>query len=879
MAVWRRCLRFFRPDVRSDVNDELRFHLDARISEYEAHGYSHLDAVRMARDRFGDPERVRRALETHDFARQRRENRREYMGQLFHDIRIALRSLGRTPAFTMTVLTTLALGIGANAAVFSVVSRELIDPLPYHDPDRLVLLDSKSARGTVPFVSPREIDQLQHSSRSLASVAAFGWYSGYTYVGERETIWWEGATVDPNFFQTLGVRPALGRLIDARDVESGPAHVIVLSHAVWVQAFGGDPGVVGRTIRLNEGAWTVIGVTPADFAPPARAPQVWTPLDMRQWLGARADSYMLQAVGRIANGGTLVAVQSEVAVFGARAAARRPANLGPLTLVAVPIREALVGDVKPVLLVLMGAALLVLALACVNLTGLFLARATARSREIAVRSALGAGRWRIARELVTETMVLGLAGGSIGMVLANWGRLALTRLGADVLPSTGTPASIDARVLIFGCVVSVLAGGVSGLVPAMISVHRGLTSTLSDGSRSATTGHAGVRAGRVLVAGQMAFALLLLVVAGLLGRALFALQRVDLGFDASPHVLSVHVVLPNSYAMPQAQSQFFGDWLARVRRLPGVRAAGLIDISPWNGWNHEAFQVEHGPDGHAVTMDATFGHVSDGYFAAVGTAIVSGRPFGASDRVGTQPVAIVGRIFAQAAWPSRSPLGERLRIDRTEGPWLTVVGVADDVREDASSNIDTAVYLPAWQSPQRAYEALVRTPGDASLLVPAVRDTVRVMDPAIPVLGPRTLDEIMRASLTPMRLPVIFTAAFALLALVLAVVGVYGIVAYSVTLRTRELGIRTALGGRRADIIRLVLSDGLRVAAAGTAIGMVLAVIGSGLLARLLYGVSAHDPATYAAAAGILIGASAVSALIPAKRATRIDPIDALRSE
>lgn len=881
MTVWRRCLRFFKPDVRADVDDELRFHLEARVAEYEARGCPHADALRMARDRFGDPETVRRVLQTHDVARQRRLDRKEYMDQLLHDIRIALRSLRRTPAFTLTVLATLAIGIGANTSVFSVVSRELIDPLPYRDPARLVLLYSTTPQGIFPFASPREIDQLQRSSRSLASVAAFGRYMGYTYVGERETIGWQGSSVGPNFFQTLGVRPALGRLIDARDLESGPAHVVVLSHAAWLQAFGGDRGVVNHTIRLNDAQWTVIGVTRPDFAPPApsRAPQIWTPLDVPESLGTpAADRLSLQAVGRMADNATMAATQAETGVVGDRAAAGGASGLGRLSLAAVPIRDAIVGDVRPILLVMMGAALLVLVLASVNVAGLFLARTTARGREMAVRVALGAGRRRIARQLVTEGMVLGVMGGGLGLLLAYWGRTILVNIGGSALPVTGGPIAIDASVLGFATVISAAAGVASGLIPALIMARRGLTLPLAAGSR-ATGGRAGLRAGRLLVAGQMALAGLLLVAAGLFGRTLFGLEHRTLGFDASRHVLSVRLVLPKSYSTPDAQSAFFGGWLARIRGVPGVEAAGLVDISPWNGWNHVPFDIEHGPDGTATLMNATLGGVSDGYFATVKTSIAAGRAFRASDRAGSQPVAIVGAAFARGAWPGHSALGERIRLSGAGTPWLTVVGVADDVREDAMSDVDTSVYLPTWQSPRRSYEALIRATEDANLLVPAVRDTVRAMDPTLPVLSPQTLDDVMTRSLTVRRLPAIFSAAFAVLALVLAVLGIYGIVAYSVTLRTREVGIRAALGGQRGDIIRLVLRDGLRTAVVGTAAGTVLAGIGARLLTKLLVGVTAHDPATFTAAAVVLLGASAAACLIPATRATRISPVDALRSD
>ena len=879
MAIWRRCVQFFRPDVRADVDDELRFHLEARIAEYEARGYSRAEAARLARDRFGDPEPVRRVLESHDFARQRRETRREHVSQILQDARIALRSLRRTPAFTLTVLATLALGIGANAAVFSVVSRELIDPLPYQHADRLVMLSSASARESALFVAPAVIEQLQHSSRSLASVAAFGWYTGYTYVDQQRTLSWRGVSASPNFFRTLGVRPALGRLIDDRDVDGRPAKVVVLSHDLWSEAFNADPGVVGKTIRVNDAAWTVIGVLRPDFVSPspARVPQIWTPLDVRQFLtGQRAHAPFLQSVARLTDAATFAQTQAEVRIFGEREAAGAPT---PFSIAAVPIRDAMVGDVRPMLLVIMGAALLVLTLAAVNVAGLFLSRATARGREMAVRAALGASRWRIIRELVTETMLLGIAGGGLGVLLAYWSRAALAQIDPHVLPPTGAPPSIDAPVLTFVCIVSIVIGLASGVVSALLARRDGLRTALAEGNRGATSGRTSVRAGRVLVAGQMALAIVLLVGAGLLGRTLFALQRVDLGFDTSSHVLSVFLALPRSYSTPDAQSQFFTEWLARMRRLPGVEAAGFIGVSPWNGWNHEPVHVEHGPDGAAITIDAPLGVASDGYFDAAGTAIRSGRPFSASDRAGALPVAIVSERFARLAWSGRNPIGERIRAGGAQGEWRTVVGVAADVRESATSEIDAGVYVPAWQLPQGGYEGLVRTSGDAHTLLPAIRSEVRAIDPALPVLAPRTLDEVPGASLNGTRLPVILAGAFALLALVLAVLGIYGIVAYSVALRTRELGIRAALGGKRGDIVRLVVSEGLRIAIVGTAIGAVLAAIGARLLTKVLYGVTAHDPGTFALAVLLLLGASAAACLVPAGRATRINPVEALRSE
>lgn len=873
MARWRRLRRFLRFDARADIDEELRFHLEARIADYEARGMSRSDAERAAHGRFGDADAVRHALEIHDAAARRRTQRREIVSTLVQDIRFAIRALRRTPGLTVTVLATLAVGVGANTAVFSVVSRQLLEPLPYRDAGRLVMLYTAGAHGGGGRVSPVQIDRLQRASRTLSAVAAFGDYSGATYVGDRETITWQSASVGPEFFGTLGVGPLLGRLIDARDVAPGAPRAVVLGNEVWKRDFGADSGVVGRTIRVSDADWTVIGVLQPDFVAPARAPQVWTAVDPRRMLGTRmADRYWYQAVARMADGASAPQVGAELQVL-AHAATTDSATTFPTTLVAVPIRDAIVGDVKAVLLVVMGAALVVLLLACVNVAGLFLVRATARRREMAVRAALGAGRWRIVRQLVTESTLVGLAGGAVGMVLAVWGKRLLLAAGRNVLPSTGLPAAIDGYVLAFGVAASLLIGLVAGLVPALFRDRDDISSTIGESGRGSAGGRRHTRAGSVLVAGQMALAILLLVGAGLLGRALFALERTDMGFDAGRNVLSMYVTLPASYSAHDAQTTFFTEWLTRVRAAPGVRAAGVIGIAPWNGWNPATVRVDGGD-----SLTVPLGLVSDGYFESVGTRVTQGRAFATTDRAGSLPVAIVSERLARAAWPGRSAIGQRLRIE-DDTAWSTVVGVVADVRQSPFADAEASVYKPAWQAPQRWYEVLVRTDGDGMAVVPAVRQALRAMDRTVAAVGPRTLDQVVSASLAGHRLPTFFTTAFAALALALAVLGMYGMLAYTVALRTRELGIRAALGGSRGTIRALVLRDGLRIAVIGTAIGIAIAALASRVLGAMLYGVSSHDPIAFVGAAAVLLVASTAACLVPARRATRVDPVEALRAE
>jgi predicted permease len=881
---WRRYFRFLGTNVKGEVDEELRFHLEARTAEFEQRGYPHAEAERLAHERFGDADGVREVLEAHDSALLHREQRREYMGDLMQDIRVSLRGLRRTPVFTVAVLATLALGIGANTAVFSVVSRELLDPLPYRASDRLVLLytgttEHPEGRG---FVSAKDIVRLQRTSRSLMDVEVFGFYGGYTYIGERVTDSWAGAGVGATFFRTLGVTPALGRLIDDRDLDPAAPPAVVLSHALWLRAFGSDSTIIGRTLSLSGIQRTVIGVTSASFAPPARRPELWTPLDLRPILASRAaENKMFQAAARLAPGVSVVQAQSELNLMSKTADTQSlDSRAIRAILSAVPIRDAMVGDVRPILLVVMGAALLVLLLACVNVAGLFLARASARQREMAVRAALGAGRWRLARQLVTETTVLGVAGGALGLLLAVWGKNALVQIGEQVLPSTGAPPSIDAAVLGFALALSLLTGVVAGLVPALFSARADLNVALGESSRGSSGGRQRTRVGRVLVAGQMALAIMLLVGAGLLGRTLFVLQHSDLGYRNDQHILTFHVNLSSAaYRSSAAQTAFFTTWLQRVRAIPGVEQAGMILISPWNGWNYSTVEIEGRPPVVGDSSGAAVAPVSEGYFSSLAMPLRTGRAIAATDREGALPVAVISERFARQGWPTGNPIGARIRVDGVDSTWRSVVGVVGDVRESASTDPSPAVYVSAWQHQQGGYEFIVHASGNAAGLVPAIQRELRGIDPTLLAGGPRTMEEIFRGSLTSQRLPMIFTAAFAVLALVLAVLGMYGIVAYAVTLRTREIGIRAALGGGRADILGLVLREGLTTAVIGTALGAIVAVAATRILAGLLYGVTTRDPATFVGAAATLLIASTAACLVPARRATMINPVDALRAE
>lgn len=868
--------------IQADVDEELGFDLDMRTAELVAQGLPEVDARRQAMSEFGEFEQTRRYCAGTDRAGQRDQRRTQWRMELQQDVRLAWRGMRRTPGFALVVLATLAVGIGANTAVFSVVSRVLIDRLPYRAPERLVLLyggtqENPSGRG---MLSAAEIDAMQRASRSLQMVAPFGFHGGHTYVSDDGAEMWQGSRVGPAFFRTLGVSALLGRTIDERDVGTEAAPVVVLSHAHWRRAFGGDSGIIDRMVLLNGISHAVIGVMPSTFVAPARTPEIWVPLDLPAILrGQLAERNILGVVARLADGATLDQARAELGVI-VREVPDNPTAARSIRLAnPIPVRDAMVGEARPVLLVVMGAAVLVLVVTCINVAGMFLARAAARRRELAVRAALGAGRWRLVRQQLTESLLIGLTGGIIGVVFAFWGKGVLVSVGDRVLPPMGEAAAINAPVLGFALMVSLTCGLAFGLVPAMFGARTDLNTALIESGRGAAGGRVRTRAGRVLVAGQVALAVIILVSAGLLGRTLVLLERTDVGYRTDNSVLTFRVNLGPKERYPDGESsaQFFGTLLEQIRGLPGVRTAGLIAISPWNGWGYNwTIGIDGRPDSTSV-IRAT---VSDGYFGSLGIPVRAGRDFEIGDRVGTSPVAIISETMARQYWPSASPLGARIRFTGgSDSLWREIVGVVGNVRENAMADPTPVAYVPVWQSPDGGYEVMVQTDRDARQLIPAVRRALRELDPALPLVLPRTMDEVTRASLVGHRLPVLFTTAFAALALLLAALGVYGVMAYTVSAREREFGIRAALGASRERVLVQVLRQGMTTALVGTTVGLVAAAGISRVLAGLLVGVGPRDPATFVAAPLILLVVSSVACLIPARRAMKVEPLEALRPE
>jgi predicted permease len=871
--------------IRAEVDVELQFELDMRAAELARQGLAEEEARRRALAEFGDIEQTRRYCAESDIAAQRSEGRAEWLSELGQDVRLAWRGMRRTPGFALVVLATLALGIGANTAVFSVVWKVVVRQLPYERPEQLVRIFGATARNPDAggLLTPAQVADLRELP-TLAEIAPFGYYSGHTYVGDKRTEMWQGVTVSPEFFTTLGVHALLGRTIDARDVADVPAPVVVLSYALWQRTFGGDSSIVGREVLLDGHSHTVIGVMPATFLSPERDPEIWTPLDMRTAFRDPVAARQLRSfrvLARETDGVGPAQLRASLETLSHREQLKYP-ELGEGSVVmAVPLHDAMVGDARPILLVIMGAALLVLLIACVNVAGLFLSRAIARRREFAVRAALGAGRGRLMRQLLTESAMVGVAGGAIGVALAFAAKHLLV-LGATLLLPTMGDVSIDGGVLIFAVVLSAFCVVAFGIIPALVGTHFRLQGSLGESTRT-TGGRSSSRLGRALVVGQVALAVVLLIAAGLIGRTLLSLERTGVGFDTGSELLTFGVALSSpSYAEASRQLDFFDALKERIGELPPVASVATVTVAPWNGYTTGGADSIFA-DGLAVGADdfdmASQVTVSDDYFATLGIPVRSGREFTPLDREDAPLVAVVSESVARRFWPGRNPVGQQIRLGRRGAPLMEIVGVAGEVRERPDGELKPTVYVPMRQHPRGFTSFVVRASGDAMATVPAIRGALHDLDPEIPLVGARTLKEVFADMIGAQRLMLILVGAFALLALFLAALGVYSVMSYAVGARQREFGIRSALGARASSVLVLVLRQGMAMALLGTAIGLVLAAWATSALTGLLVGVTARDPITFAAIVLLLLGVSLVACLIPARRATRADPVETLRAE
>ena len=808
------------------------------------------------------------------------------MRNLSSDLRHAARSLRRSPGYAAAAGLTFALGIGATTAIFSVVQGVLLRPLPYPEPDRLAAAYAR-AGGGLATVSPPDFVDWRAGAESFAALAA--WHrTQLTLVGDGGAELLAGARVTPGFFEVLGVRPALGRGFRPEEEVAGADRVAVLGHAVWRDRFGADPGVVGRTVSLDGTARRVVGVTPAGFEFPSDA-ALWVPRSFSaDDLTTQRGAHYLQVVGRLRPGVAVEEAEAELEAIAARLESAFPDTNTGYSATVLPLREAIVGNVRPALLVLFGAVVLVLLLACANVAGLGLARAVDRERDLAVRAAFGAGRGRLLTLGLTEALLLSLMGAAAGLLLARWGADLILALRPDELPRVDE-IRLDVRVAAFTAACAILAGLGAGLLPALrISRIGDLQRRLKEAGRG-LTGGSGAATRRLLVAGEIALAVILLSGAGLLIRSFLHLNEVDPGFRTSG-VLTFEVSLPDEYEEEPARARLFARGLLdRLQAAPGVEAAGGVFGLPLSGMAY-GISVER-LDG-AVAYDAPgegrsvqVRVATPGYFEAMGIPVLRGRGFLPSDREDAPPVAVVSASAGELLWPGEDPVDHSVELGTSfglGGPRAggRVVGVVPDVRHyGLDEAAPPVVYVAHAQFPVDVLSVALQTAGNPRRLEGLAREAVRELDPAVAVDDVRTVGDLVASSVGERRFYMALVGAFAGLALLLAGIGIYGLVAYTVRRRTGELGLRIALGAERGDILRLVLRQAAVLAAVGVAAGTLGALALTGTLRGLLFGLGPRDPATLAAGAAFLFAAVLVAAWLPARQAAAVDPNVALRAE
>jgi putative ABC transport system permease protein len=813
------------------------------------------------------------------------------MKTLWKDVTYAARVLLKSPGFTAVAVLAVALGVGANTAIFSVVNAVLLKPLNYEEPGQLVLINHNYPKLDLKAsVSAPGYTYYRDNAKSFSGVAALtGWNVNLTGEGEPERL--QGMSVTTNLFQTLGASPAQGRAFTAEEGQPGGNRVVVLSDGFWRRRFGGLP-VVGKSVTLNGEPYTVVGVMPPDFRFGrefgGQTPDLWSPIAFTpQQLDANTSltSEYLGVLARLKPGVSAAQAQAEMDAISAdlRRQYMPGADASNWGLLLTRYDEFVVGKIRTPLMILLGAVLFVLLIACANVANLMLARAAVRQKEIAVRTALGASRWRVVRQLLTESVLLSLAGGAVGLLLAMWGVDLLLRLNDNKIPRAAE-IGLDRNVLLFTLGVSVLTGIVFGLAPAFQTSNVNLHDTLKEGGRS---GKGGVRRGvrNALVVAEMAFAVILLVGAGLLIRSFVQLQQVNPGFEPRG-VLAMQVSLPGSKYREGAQrASFDRQVLEAVRALPGVRSAATITTLPMSGFNQSgSFRIEgrQTPPGESSPHGDRW-MPSDDYFQTMGVPLVRGRYFDARDTAEAPGVAIVSEALARKYWPGEDPVGQRITFEGgQQAPrWREIVGVVGHVRNEGLEGESRGqYYIPYAQRPNGADLFLVvRTDAEPSTLAPAVRGAVAGVDRDLPVYRVTTMEKLVAESLAQRRFSMFLFGVFAALALALAVVGLYGVMSYAVAQRTHEIGLRMALGAQSRDVLRMVVGQGMWLVAVGLAVGLAGALALTQLMTSLLYGVSAADPLTYAGIAVLLAAVAFFASYLPARRATKVDPMEALRYE
>ncbi len=890
MRRWRALLRRLRQTLSPRPDDfaaEIDSHLQLHIDDNLRAGMTPDQARRHALICLGGPAQTRE--------RYRDQHGIPALDALRQDLVSAVRVLRKNPGFAATAILTLALGIGANSAIFSLVNATLLRPLPFKDPDRLVMIFATDGRRSDRFDSATYPDFVdwRNQNRTFESMAAFAGHRSTLSVGD-QTALIQGKRVTPNFFDVLGVAPVLGRGFRPEDQEPAANRVVILSDGFWKRHFGGAPDALGRTIRISRAdgnhvaqgfdeLHTVVGIMPPWFhidQPDEEQYYVPLPIDPSRGHG------FLRVVGRLRWGVTLPHATADLAAIADRLARLYPRTNLTVGTHLMGVNDALARHIKPGLLIMLGVVGIVLLIACANVAGLMLARGATRQRELAIRSALGAGRGRLVRQLLVESVLIALIGGGLGLIAADWTARALA---AVVAMQFRVPridaASTDVSVLAFTVIASVATGICFGAFPAFASTSPGLNDALRDSGRSAT-GTRAPQLRRALVIVEIALALVLLAGGGMLLRALLAMRATPPGFDAR-NMLVIDLWLPSPrFAQLQDRASFFAAALERLRGLSGVKTAAFVADLPLSGaTDSESFHIVGRPDPSPDRpFNAGFNIASGGYFRTMGTPVREGRDFLDSDGPATPDVAIVNESAARAWWPDGSPLGQQilLPITRTTSQLLTIVGVAADVRHVGLAvppRREVFVHSMQSQLSWAHFVLAVRTSSAPNALADSVRAILRDADANVPIARIASGDDVVARSMTEPRLYTFLVGTFALLAGALAAIGLYGLISYSVSQRSHEIGIRVALGASRADIFRLVLAQGVALAAVGSVIGLACGLAATRALVGLIKGVRPNDPVTLIVVTGVLLGVALLASYVPARRAARVDPAVALRAE
>jgi putative ABC transport system permease protein len=832
-----------------------------------------------------DPEEARRAalIELGGVDQVKESVREVRVGHFFRtvwqDLRYGARTLRKSPGFTAVVVLTLALGVGANTAVFSVVNAVLLRPLAYRDPSRLVTVLHD---GWAP-VAPANFLDWREQSRSFESMAAAqSWNLTMTGQGQPEQL--NVLQTSAEMFHVLGVDAALGRTYAAGEDQPGREHVVVISHGFWQRRFGGDRGVVGRQVTLDGEAYTVIGVMPPDFqfAPFwATHAEAWLPLNLGRRVNDRRGQ-SLRVFARLKDGVTQAQAQTEMETINRRLEEQYPReNEGPAVSVD-PLHEKVVGKSRPALLVILGAVGFVLLIACANVANLMLTKSALRRKEIAVRIALGAGRRRVVRQLLTESLLLSLAGGGAGLLLASWSNSTLASLGPDSLPRVRT-VGLDANVLVFTLGLCVLVGLLFGLAPALRSTKTDLTESLKDRSRGSTSDRRQERVRKFLVVGEIAVSLVLLIGGGLTMRSFLRLTSVDPGFDPRGVMTATVPLAGPRYSTDEQRAAFFKLLTERVSSLPGVKSASVINHLPLGGdvWTY-GFTVEGRPaPTDAERPSAVYRVARPDYFRTMGAALLKGRDFTERDDASSPGVVIVNEALARRQWPGEEPLGKRITVNGESGKPREVVGVVRDLKQgEWASEPKPEMYLPHSQAaPPRSMTLVVRASSDTSEVAREVRREVWAIDKDLPVSQVASMEDVVAESVAQQRFNTLLIGVFAAAALMLAAVGVYGVMSHTVTQRTHEIGVRMALGARGRDVLGMIIRQGLVLTLIGLAVGLAGAFALTRVMDSLLYEVSATDPLVFGGVAAALTLSALLACYVPARRATKVDPMEALRYE